>query len=259
MLQLVATLPGFLVAFAVAFMGGAVNSVAGGGTLLSFPTLIWLGLPSVTANATNTVALWPGSLGAVWGYRRELRAADSRLFTLVTPSLVGGLLGAALLRLTPTPMFDKLVPLLIGFATCIFMAQEPIQRRFARISLREHSGAAWLTEAMVFQLFVGLYGGYFGAGIGIMMLAALSIMGYTDIHQMNGVKQVLALAINGIASVYFIWVGLVSWPEALVMAAGSVVGGVGGAGIARRIGQKAVRRIVIAIGFGMSVSMMSRL
>jgi len=115
-------------AFGAAFAAGAINSVAGGGTLVSFPTLIWLGLPSIAANATSTVAIWPGSLGGMWGFRRELRTADAGMFALVAPSVVGGLAGALLLRLTPTHVFDRLVPLLILFATLLFMAQDSVQR-----------------------------------------------------------------------------------------------------------------------------------
>ena len=117
------------VAFGAAFLAGAINSVAGGGTLVSFPALIWLGLNSVTANATSTVAIWPGTVGSIWGYRRELGEAEPRFRVLIVPSLVGGIAGALLLRWTPPAIFDKLVPYLILFATLLFMAQEPVQRK----------------------------------------------------------------------------------------------------------------------------------
>ncbi|MBI4264001.1 MAG: sulfite exporter TauE/SafE family protein [Acidobacteria bacterium] len=247
-----------LLVFGAAIVAGAINSVAGGGTLVSFPTLIWLGIPSITANATNTVALWPGSLGSAWGYRREMRGIDSRAYALVVPSLVGGIAGAVLLYSTPTEVFDRLVPLLILFATLLFMAQEPIQRRFNMAPYRD-ARSHWLSWTMLFQLGVALYGGYFGAGIGILMLAALSLMGHTDIHQMNGLKNVLAVCINGIAAVYFMFTGLVFWPDALIMAAGAVIGGIGGARVARRVGRTAVRRIVVGIGFAMTLSLMLRL
>lgn len=244
-------------AFLAAFAAGAINSVAGGGTLLTFPTLVWLGLPSIVANATSTVAIWPGSFGAAWGYRRELRAADAPVLAFAIPSLVGGLLGAVLLRRTPTSVFDALVPFLILFATLLFMAQEPIQRLIGHRPDR-HRDAAWLAGAMVFQFFIGLYGGYFGAGIGILMLAALGILGLRDIHQMNGVKNLLALCINGIAACYFMSTGMVRWTEVAVMAAGAIAGGIGGAGLARRAGRRAVRWTVIAIGFGMALSLAIR-
>jgi uncharacterized protein len=247
-----------LIAFGAASVAGAINAVAGGGSLVSFPALVWLGLPSVTANATNTVAIWPGSVGSAWGYRRELRDTEPRMFLLILPSLVGGIVGAVLLKLTPTTVFDRLVPLLILFATCLFMAQEPVQRLFNRAT-PEHLGARWLTGGMLFQLLVGVYGGYFGAGIGILMLAALAIMGHDDIHQMNGFKNLLATFVNGIAAVYFIWMRMASWPDVVVMAAGAIIGGIGGAGIARRLGRKTVRRLVVAIGFAMAAGLMVRL
>lgn len=242
-------------AFAAAFAAGAINSVAGGGTLVSFPTLIYLGLNSVTANATSTVAIWPGSLGGMFGYRRELRSADRRLLALVIPSIVGGIAGAWLLRFTPPAVFDRLVPFLILFATLLFMAQEPVQRKLKQTQAEGHHSRKWLAGAMIFQLFVALYGGYFGAGIGILMLAALSILGIADIHVMNGLKNFFALSINGVAALYFVLAGMVSWPYVLVMAVGSILGGILGAGAARKLGRKAVRGVVIAIGFGMAVSL----
>src|SRR5215475_1719651 len=242
-------------AFAAAFLAGAINSVAGGGTLVSFPTLVWLGLNSVGANATSTVAIWPGTVGSVWGYRRELRKTEPRFRLLIVPSLIGGLLGALLLRYTPTSTFDKLVPFLILFATLLFMAQEVIQRKLKTAEIAKHHSTKWLVGALLFQFVVGIYGGYFGAGIGILMLAALSILGLTDIHEMNSLKVVFGGSINGIASLYFIWAGMVYWPYALVMVAGAIAGGYGGAGLARKLGRTAVRRLVIAIGFGMAISL----
>ncbi|HYN64183.1 MAG TPA: sulfite exporter TauE/SafE family protein [Candidatus Limnocylindrales bacterium] len=247
-----------LLVFVAAAIAGGINSVAGGGGLVTFPTLIWLGVPSIVANATNTVATWPGTLGSTWGYRRELRGADPRVYGLIVPSVIGAITGAVLLDRTPTVVFDRLVPVLILFATCLFMVQEPIQRRF-NLSAAHAARSHWLSWTMVFQLAVGLYGGYFGAGIGILMLAALSLMGHTDIHQMNGLKNLLATCINAVAAAYFVFAGLVFWPDALVMAVGAVVGGVGGASIARRIGRDAVRRLVVVVGFVMALSLMLRL
>jgi len=249
----------FLIVFLAAFTAGAINSVAGGGTLVTFPTLVWVGLPSTIANATSTVATWPGSLGGVWGYRHDLRGLPQDIYALIVPSLLGGIIGAVLLVLTPTDVFDRLIPLLILFATLLFMLQEPVQR-LLKTTGKAHAGSkSWLIGALVFQFFVSVYGGYFGAGIGILMLAAFSIMGFTDIHQMNGLKTFLALCINGVAAAYFIWNGMVSWPHALVMAVGAIVGGIWGAGMARRIGPKGIRIIVIIVGFTMAVSLLFRL
>ena len=242
-------------AFGAAFLAGAINSVAGGGTLVSFPTLIWLGLGSVTANATSTVAIWPGAVGSGWGYRRELQKAAPRFRVLIVPSLVGGLTGALLLRWTPAATFDHMVPWLILFATLLFMAQETVQRMLKTADVSGHRSTRWLVGAMLFQLAVGIYGGYFGAGIGILMLAALSILGLTDIHEMNSLKVVFGGSINGIAAAYFVWAGMVYWPDVLIMAVGAVAGGYGGAGAARRVGRTTVRRVVIAIGFGMAISL----
>jgi len=242
-------------AFGAAFVAGAINSVAGGGTLVTFPTLIWMGLDSVTANATSTVAIWPGTVGSMFGYRRELRAAEPRFLALIAPSVIGGIAGAVLLRLTPSSVFDRLVPFLILFATLLFMAQETVQRMLKTGSGEARSTTGWLVGAMLFQLGVGLYGGYFGAGIGILMLAALSVLGLKDIHEMNALKVILGGAINGIAAAYFIWKGMVYWPYVLVMVAGAIAGGYGGAGVARKLGGRTVRRIVIGIGFSMAVSL----
>jgi uncharacterized membrane protein YfcA len=246
-----------LLVFLAACAGGAINSVAGGGTLLTVPTLIWLGVPAINANATSTVALWPGSLGGAWGFRREMRQADPRVYALIVPSLIGGLAGAILLKRTPPDVFERLIPVLILFATCLFMLQDRLQRRFNLTALH-HARSHWLSWTMLFQLVVGIYGGYFGAGIGIMMLAALSLMGHTDIHQMNGLKNLLAVAINGIAIVYLVFTDLIQWADALVMALGAAAGALLAARTARRAGGAAVRRVVIIVGFGMAIAMFLR-
>jgi len=251
-------IPHGAVAFGAAFLAGAINSIAGGGTLVSFPTLIWLGLGSVTANATSTVAIWPGTVGSAWGYRREMRKVHSQYWLMVVPSLIGGIAGAILLKLTPASTFDQMVPFLILFATLLFMAQEWVQRKLGTADAKTHKSLKWLVGGLLFQLFVGLYGGYFGAGIGILMLAALSILGLQDIHEMNSLKVVLGGSVNGIAAVYFIWARMVYWPYVVLMAVASILGGWGGAGAARKLGRTAVRRLVIAVGLGMAVSLFVR-
>ena len=243
------------VAFASAFLAGAINSVAGGGTLVSFPTLIWLGLDSVTANATSTVAIWPGTVGSAWGYRRELKGVEPRFLAMIVPSLAGGILGAILLRMTPSSVFDHLVPFLILFATLLFMAQETVQRMLNTGDAATRRSTGWFVGGLLFQFGVGLYGGYFGAGIGILMLAALSVLGLNDIHEMNSLKVILGGSVNGIAAVYFIWSRMVYWPYVLLMAVAAILGGYLGAGTARKMGRTTVRRIVIAIGLGMAISL----
>jgi uncharacterized protein len=171
------------------------------------------------------------------------------------PSAAGGLIGAFLLRLTPTTTFDVMVPYLILFATILFMAQNLIQKALKFSHPETHKGTGWFIGAMIFQLFVGLYGGYFGAGIGIMMLAALSILGMTDIHEMNAFKNILGGAINAVAALYFIFSNMVYWPYVGIMAAGSIAGGFLGAKMARKIGRAMVRKIVVLVGFGMAISL----
>jgi hypothetical protein len=203
------------------------------------------------------VAIWPGSLGGMIGFRENLRGIEWRMYALIGPSVIGGIAGAMLLRLTPTSVFDRLVPLLILFATSLFMAQDAVQR-LLKVGAGDGSPRSngWLAGALAFQLIVSLYGGYFGAGLGIMMLAALSIIGLTDIHQMNGLKNLLALCINGVAALYFVSKGMVYWPDVVVMAIGAIAGGVGGAGIAKRLGRVTVRRVVVAVGLVMAVKLM---
>jgi uncharacterized membrane protein YfcA len=249
----------YLVILGAAFVAGAINSVAGGGTLLSFPALVWVGLPSTIANATSAAAIWPGSLGALWGYRRDLDGIQPQTYLLTVPSVIGSVIGAVLLALTPTSVFDRIIPLLIFFATVLFMLQEPVQRLVKTSGQAHAASTRWLMGALVFQLLVAIYGGYFGAGMGILMLAAFGIMGFTDIHQMNGLKNFLSLCINGVATVYFVWQGMVQWPYALVMAVGAIAGGIWGAALARRVGPRAVRRTVIVVGFSMAISLLFRL
>lgn len=213
-------------------------------------------MPPIIANATNTAAVWPGSLGAVWGYRRELRDTAPRMYWLIVPSVLGAITGAVLLRVTPAALFDRLVPLLILFATLLFAVQERLQRLFD-VTPEHHQ--KWFAGAMLLQFFVSVYGGYFGAGMGVLMLAALAILGHDDIHQMNGLKNVLAVFINAVAAAYFVAAGMVILGDALVMAVGATIGGVASAGMARRMGRKAVRRAVVVIGFAMTVVLFLRL
>lgn len=276
----------YLVLFGAAALGGAVNSVAGGGTLLTFPALLWAGFPSIIANATSTVALWPGQLSSLWGYRQEIGRSRKVILCLALPSFAGGVVGAVLLLKTPTRTFDALVPFLILMATLLFMAQEPFSRYQRRRAEKAAQAAqaqgkpseaasdltvetlahdapmltalrAW-TGVMGFQFLVAIYGGYFGAGIGILMLAALGFMGFTNIHRMNGLKNINGMCINFVAALLFIVNRLVDWRIAALMAVGAIFGGYAGAGTARRIGQRNVRLIIIGIGFALSLSLLLR-
>lgn len=249
------TLTQGLLLFFAAMGAGMVNSVAGGGTLLSFPMLVWTGVDPRMANATNTLAMVPGACSSLWAYRAEMREIPRRYFALLIPGLIGGILGGWLLARTPMQTFARLVPWLVLFATVLFMLQPIVQRWLRKSSTdhaTQHASQQWLIGAAFFQFFTGVYGGYFGAGIGILLLAMLGVLGMTNLHQMNGLKNILAGAINLIAALYFITVNLILWPAAGVMALGSLVGGYGMARIAQRLGQTFVRRSVIVIGFTLS-------
>lgn len=245
--------------FGAAFTAGAINSIAGGGTLITFPVLIWLGLDPKVANGTSTVALWPGLFGGLYGYRRELENSSPILIRLGVTSIIGGAVGAWLLILTPSPVFAHLVPFLILFATLLFMGHPVLSQRLRFGSLENSPTKLWWTGAMVFQFFSAIYGGYFGAGNGILMLAALGLLGLNDLHRANGIKNFLGICINSIAVVSFALAGLVVWTDALVMAGGALAGGYFGASMAVRVGQAWVRKGVIVIGFIIFVAMIWKL
>jgi uncharacterized membrane protein YfcA len=245
-----------IIAAMAAFLAAGINSVAGGGTLISFPTLVWLGLPPITANATSTVAIWPGSLGSIWGFRSEFAQVPPRLKWLSISSLIGGGLGAILLRSTPAALFQRLVPFLILFATILFIAEAPIQKK-----LRERRGTngIGMPSAVVLTLLVAIYGGYFGAAMSIMMLSVLGILGMTDILQRNALTSLFSLCVNVVAAIIFISLGMVDWHYVLPMAIAAAVGGYGAAGLARRVGRAVVRRFVIIVGLMVSLVLFIRL
>lgn len=236
-------------AFGAAFLAGAINSVAGGGTMISFPTLVALGLPPVVANATSTVGIWPGSLGSVYGFRRELARCERRILWLLAPAAVGGLLGALVLRCTPPGVFEVLVPVLLLLATVLFVLQGPLQRRLRIGEPGRPRTQRWFAAALALQFLVALYGGYFGAGMSILNLCILGVLGLQDILEMNALTSLVACAINGTAGVLFVAGGLVDGPAVLVMVVGSLAGGYGAVGVARKVGKPRIRRFVIAVGF----------
>lgn len=235
--------------FIAGLAAGAVNSVAGGGTLISFPSLVAYGQSEIVSNATNTAALWPGSLSSSIGYRKDTPLQRSLLATLIVPSFVGGLLGAVIFVITPLKVFKIVVPFLVLFATLLFAFRNTITK-----SLRgpNHSDEYVSTKGRIwgffFQLFVATYGGYFGAGIGILMLGSFSIMGLRDIHKMNAIKTTLTALINCTAFVFFALKGLVAWYLALVVGAGAIIGGYAGARSAKHVNTRALQLIVVVIG-----------
>jgi uncharacterized membrane protein YfcA len=234
---------------ASAAAAGLINAVAGGGTLITFPTLLLFGIPPLMANATSTLALVIGTFGGVFGYRKHLEAVKPWLWRLIPPSLLGGALGGWLLKNTTDQLFSKLVPFLILFATILFLLQGAIKRWTGKSPADAPSSSAGaVAGAILFQFAVAVYGGYFGAGIGILMLASLGVLGFGDIHQMNGMKTVLGALINLVAAALFIWAGLIDWPRAGIMTVGALAGYLAGAHWSQKIPQARVRQIVTAIG-----------
>ncbi|HET9796027.1 MAG TPA: sulfite exporter TauE/SafE family protein [Thermoanaerobaculia bacterium] len=251
------TLPHILVLVASSLGAGVMNAMAGGGTILTYPTLLFLGESAIVANATSTIALWPGAAASMWGYRRDVATHREWLKTLLVPSLLGGAVGSILLLRTPEKAFERLAPFLILFATVLFLAQGAVSRSSAARSAQPRS-AARLAAALLFQFAVAVYGGYFGAGIGILMLATLGFLGLSDIHAMNGLKNFFGMCINAVAAAYFILRGAVEWRAALVMIGGAIAGGYGGARFARRIGKAKSRAAVAVIGFGIAILLFVR-
>lgn len=242
-------------------LGGVANSVAGGGMLLVFPALVGLGVPAVSANATSTVALWPGGLSSMLGYRNALRGTRAWARALVFPSLLGGIGGAWLLTRSTDSQFKALVPWLVLGATLLFMAQKRLgawlrhRLQLATQGPAHHDGLPPPPGigAGIVQFVVAVYGGYFGAGAGIIMLAAFGLMGLTNVHQMNGLKNFLALLFNFVAIAMFAVSGLVEWRFAVIMAAGSALGGHYAARYAQRMNQDVVRQVIGVVGIASSI------
>jgi uncharacterized membrane protein YfcA len=234
--------------FIVAFAGGALNSVAGGGSFLTFPTLLYAGVTPVVANATSALAMWPGSVASAVAYRRELTWGP-RTMVLCGASLLGGLAGAILLVRTSDTSFMRLLPwlMLVASGTFTFAGRlSSVHRSPATSSDR----TLWVLALL--QLVISIYGGYFGGGMGIMMLAMFAVAGMTDIHEMNGLKAVLGSATNGIAIVAFMISREIAWAPGLLMVAGSIIGGYAGAAMARRIDRRVIRVFVMVIGWTMT-------
>lgn len=233
-------------------LGGAINAVAGGGSFVAFPALLFTGVPAVPANATNTLALWVGTTASGGAYRMRLNIPSRVMIPLILTSVMGGLAGAILLIKTPAQTFLRVLPWLLLGATLLFTFGKHLTGRISA-GISHDSSVAAVTGASIFELFVAVYGGYFGGGIGIMNLAMLAAMGMTDIHAMNKLKVLLGGVINGVAAVTFVISRAIFWPQALVMTAGSVLGGVASAHYAQKLPQSWIRAFVILVGAAMTV------
>jgi uncharacterized protein len=245
--------------FVAAAVGGALNAVAGGGSFLTLPALIVAGVPAVVANATSTLALWPASLSSTLAYRRELRSSRQWLVVLGITSVIGGLAGAVLLVRTSDDAFLRLLPWLMLIAAATFSFGSKLRPAPKAGAVRAHpfeDGAAWrpaLLGVVAAQFLIATYGGYFGGGMGIMMLATMALAGMTNIHEMNGLKSFLGVAINGFALATFIITGTISWRYGLSMAVGATFGGYVTASFARKVDPRYVRWFVIVVGWGMTI------
>jgi len=238
--------------FLAGALGGALNSVAGGGSFIAFPALLFTGVPPIPANATNTIALWTAAAASGGAYRKRLDVPRRVLMPLLSASLVGGLVGAFLLLKTPAHTFMRVLPWLTLGATLLFAFGKKLAG--GRRSVIEHEAtASALAGAALFQLAVAVYGGYFGGGMGIVMLAMLAALGMTDIHAMNALKSVMGFVINGVAVVTFVVARAVYWKHGIIMIVGGIAGGYLGAHYAMKVPQVWIRMFVVAVGAAMTV------
>lgn len=240
------------------FAAGAVNAVAGGGTFFSFPAMLAVGLPPVVANASNSVALWPGSLSGAWAYRQELARYKRYLLPMGIASLLGGVAGGLLLLAAGDARFSALIPWLLAFATALFAFSPQLSTalRHLRPPREQQAGGdhgAGSPIGWFVQLLVSIYGGFFGAGMGILMMASLAIGGHEDVQHINALKNLLSAVIYSVTVVTFIVAGAVSWPHTLVMVLTASLGGYWGARMARKIQGPWLRRMVIAVGSALSL------
>ncbi len=281
------TLSQIILLFIAAILGGTLNAVAGGGSFITLPSLIFAGVLPINANATSTVALWPGSVASIGAYRKELmKQKRTQVLLLSGMSLIGGVLGAFLLLGTSQTTFIRLLPYLLLTATVLFTISGPLTARMRQRQADKNAAlqketiaqgqnteqadadiamlppdnttekrTSWLVLAGIsfLQFIIAIYGGYFGGGIGILMLASLGLMGMENIHEMNAMKTLLTTCINGVAMIIFIAKGVVAWPQAILMVTGAIIGGFGGAYFARRLNPLWVRWFVIAVGLTMTL------
>jgi uncharacterized membrane protein YfcA len=238
----------FLIAGSAAIAAGAVNALAGGGTLITFPTLTAIGIPAVAANVTNTVALCPGYLGATFAQIKEVRDQKARLWLLLVSGVLGGIIGSILLLHTGERSFRSLVPFLILLASGLLAVQDPVKSWIARRGSRQAGRKTSETWTALPVGLAAIYGGYFGAGLSVIVLAVLGLMIKDSLTRLNALKQAIAFSANIAAAVLFLFSGRVVWSMAVIMAAGALAGGVLGGRLAGRLNPATLRRVVVSIG-----------
>ena len=236
------------------FLAGVINSVAGGGTFFTFPALIFAGVSPIMANVTSTIAVWPGAVSSAVAYRKQLSLQRKDMLALMLTSLIGGGIGAVILLITPVQTFEALIPWLMLVATLLFAFGDKLRKEINEMDRVNYRSP----KSVGLQMAIALYGGYFGAGIGILMLAMLNLLGLRDIHQMNALKTVLGSAINGVAVVIFIFSGYVDWLAASIMVVAAIIGGYFGACYAQKMPKIWVKRFVIIVGFIMTAWFFSK-
>ena len=242
----------YLFLFVAGVLGGALNAVAGGGSFIAFPALMFAGVAPISANATNTVALWVGVTASTGAYRKHLDISQRVMIPLAVTSVVGGVAGAFLLLRTPAPTFLRVLPWLMLGATLLFVFGGRLARG-SKSGLAHDASSSAIAGAAIFELVVAVYGGYFGGGVGILNLAMLAALGMTDIHAMNALKVVLGGIINAVAVVMFTVAGAVAWKPGAIMIVGAILGGYFGAHYAQKLPQSWIRGFVIAVGTGMTI------
>jgi len=243
----------YLIAALGAFAAGVVNALAGGGTLITFPVLTALGLPAVTANITSTVSLFPGYFGATWAQRKDLKDQRKRLKRLLPAAALGGLVGGLLLLYSGEKVFKQLVPYLILFASLLLALSEPLRKRLRQKNTATNTGKPLTVVAMLAIALAAVYGGYFGAGLSVIVLAILALMLDDSLTRLNALKQSIAFAANTAAAILFFFSGRVNWGVASIMAVSALLGGALGGKLAGRINPALLRWIVVGIGLVVSV------
>ncbi|MBW4507714.1 MAG: sulfite exporter TauE/SafE family protein [Scytonematopsis contorta HA4267-MV1] len=247
------TLINTLLLFSTAFIAGGLNAVAGGGSFITFPVLIFTGVQPIVANATNNTALWVAALASARAYRDNLDIERRKLLLLCGISILGAIIGSMALLYTSADVFKKLIPYLLLLATLIFTFGEPLKAWFQRQRQKSSFESPPLFNIMVAQLVISIYGGFFGAGAGILMLATLTFLGIKNIHSINAFKMFLGSCINGVAIIPFVIAGVIAWPQAILMAVGGSLGGYFCARYARRLEPSLIKRFVIVVAFSMTI------
>ncbi len=247
------TVIGFILAGLAALAAGAVNALAGGGTLITFPALVALGLPAVAANVTNTIALSPGYIGGTLAQIDDLKGQEKRLWLLIPAGAIGGIVGGILLIYSSEKLFHALVPFLIMLASGLLAIQDPLRAWLVRRA-EQNKGSTpsdkWVTIPVGLA---AIYGGYFGAGLSVIVLAVLGLVLEDTLTRLNALKQAVAFAVNVAAAVFFLFSGKAVWPAAIVMAVGALIGGALGGRLAGRVKPATLRWIVVTIGVAVSI------